>query len=68
MKRKLPQEFIDAQFKNKLNDKEFAHLVDMVKNETDIVRIYEFLDSKFKDNRTKWVNLKRALRLAVDNG
>ena len=50
----------------KLSDKEFNHLVDMVKNETDIIRIYEFLDEKFDDNRTKWVNLKKALFQAND--
>lgn len=44
-----------------------AKLVDMVKNETDIIKIYDYLNEKFTDDRTKWNNLKHALKLAVDN-
>lgn len=44
------------------------HLVEMVKNETDIIQIYDWLDANFKDPRTKWGYLKEAKKLAIDNG
>jgi len=65
---KYSKEFIDAQFKPKLSDKDFKHLVKLVREETDIIKVYDFLDTKLKDSRTKWVWLKKALKDAIDNG
>lgn len=69
---KLSDEFKAHIRKPGLNDKQFNKLVTMIRNETDIVKIYDWLNSKFKDPRTvqKWLDkaLLEARKFPIDNG
>ena len=47
-----------------LTPAEFNNLIHMIQKETDIIKIYDFLDKRIKDNRTKWDTLKKALKTA----
>ena len=58
---RFSQEFIDQQYTNKLSDDEFKQLVKMTDDCVDIMKIYQFLDSRVKDPRTKWKYLTKAL-------
>lgn len=48
----------------KFSKENIDELVVMVKSQTDVMDIYEYLDHKFCDNRTKWNYLKEALKQA----
>lgn len=50
------------------NKADMAVLVQMVREETDIIKVYDWLDANLEDPRTKWNYLKQALKLAIDNG
>ena len=47
-----------------LNEEEFAELVQMVKDKVDVVEIYKWLATRFKDPRTRQKWLDKALKSA----